>query len=193
MGNASSATALPALQVAAQCDTARFMGVWFVIGVKPTIFEKTCSNAVENYSFLTDENNDIDIDFKYNSNEPITSKLKSLPQKGWVQGSDKKNSAEWKVSPFWPVKMPFLILEVDDEYTYTVIGYPNRDYCWIMARTPTISAETYDMLKKRLVEKHQYSLDGLRDVPQVWTEEEREKRGFTKDQIPDSMLQSIDK
>jgi hypothetical protein len=49
------------------------------------------------------------------------------------------------------------------------------------------------MLKKLLVEKHQYSLDGLRDVPQVWTEEEREKRGYTKDQIPDSMLTRSDK
>jgi apolipoprotein D and lipocalin family protein len=193
MGNSSSASTLPALQVAAQCDTARFMGTWFVIAVKPTLFEKTNSNAVEKYSFLTDKKNDIDIDFKFNSKEPITSPIKSMPQKGWVQGSDKSNSAEWKVSPLWPIKMPYLILEVDDEYTYTVIGYPNRDYCWIMSRKPIMAAETYDMLKKRLVEKHQYNLEGLRDVPQVWTEEEREKRGLTKDEIPDSMLQSSDK
>lgn len=125
MGNSASSS-LPALQTVATCDTARFMGTWFVIGVKPTAFEKTCSNAVENYTLMENKNYDIDIDFQYNQDEPIRSKLKSLPQKGWVQG-DKSNSGDWKVSPFWPIKMPYKIIELDDkDYSYCVIGYPSR-------------------------------------------------------------------
>jgi len=84
--------------------------------------------------------------------------------------------------------MPFLILECDEDYTYTVIGYPSREYCWIMYRHPIMPDETFKMLKDRLVEKHQYSLDGLRDVPQVWTKAERGKRGLTAEEVPDSML-----
>ena len=118
MGSGSS---LPALETAASCDTSKFLGTWFVIGVKPTMFEKTCSNAVEIYSRVEDKKHDIDIDFQYNEKDPIESKLKSLPQKGWIQG-DKENSSTWKVSPFWPIKMPYLILEVDDDYSHTVIG-----------------------------------------------------------------------
>lgn len=188
MGN--SASALPALQTVSKCETSKFMGTWFVIGVKPTIFEKTCSNAVENYSLLDGENDDhdINIDFKYNKDEPIKSAVSSLPQKGWVLGGDKKNSAEWKVSPFPLIKMPFLILEVDDKYDYCIIGYPSRDYAWIMCRKPTMPEKTYSMLTKKLVEKHQYNLDGMRKVPQVWTKEERSKRGLTQNEIPDSML-----
>lgn len=165
------------------------MGTWFVIGVKPTMFEKTCSNAVENYSLLgDDEQHDIDIDFKYNKDDPIKSALSSLPQKGWVQGENKKNSGEWKVSPFPMIKMPFLILEVDDKYETCVIGYPSRDYAWIMSRKPKMPEKTYSMLTQKLVEKHQYNLDGLRKVPQVWTKDERDKRGLTKKEIPDNML-----
>ena len=195
MGNSGSATsALPPLVPAAGCDTASFMGTWFVIGVKPTVFEKTCSNAVERYTWVSKDNPkssfDIDIDFKYNNNVPITSAIKALPQKGWVQGTDKANSSTWKVSPFWPIKMPYIILEVDEtNYEYTVIGYPSRDYAWIMGRHPIMPDETYNMLTERLVSKHQYSLDGLRKVPQVWTAEERSKRGLTDKEIPDSMLQ----
>lgn len=164
-------------------------GTWFVIAVKPTLFEKTCSNAVEIYTKTQDKGNDIDIDFKYNKDEPIKSALKSLPQKGYIEGDDKSNSAEWKVSPFWPIKMPYLILEVDEACKdYTVIGYPSRDYCWIMSRTPRMEEKTYERLTKLLVEKHQYDLDGLRKVPQVWTKEEREKRSLN-DVIPDSMLE----
>mmetsp|Transcript_15536 Transcript_15536/g.25910 ORF Transcript_15536/g.25910 Transcript_15536/m.25910 type:complete len:196 (-) Transcript_15536:184-771(-) len=193
MGNSSSST-LPALKTVANCETSKFMGTWFVIGVKPTMFEKTCSNAVENYSLLGDDDDndngqhDVNIDFKYNKNEPIKSPLSSLPQKGWVQGDDKKNSAEWKVSPFPMIRMPYLILEVDDDYDYCIIGYPSRDYAWIMSRKPVMPDKTYSMLTKKLEEKHQYNLDGLRKVPQVWTKEERSKRGLTKKEIPDNML-----
>ena len=166
------------------------MGTWFVIAVKPTVFEKTCSNAVEKYTRMSDKKNfDVNIDFQYNKKEPIKSPIKSLPQKGWVQGDNKDNSGLWKVSPLWPVKMPYLILEVDDvDYSYTVIGYPSRDYCWIMSRTPTMSDALYNDLTQRLVEKHQYDLNGLRKVPQVWTREERDKRGFSAKEIPDSVL-----
>jgi apolipoprotein D and lipocalin family protein len=194
MGNSSSASSkLPALQPASNCNTAKFMGTWFVIGVKPTMFETTCSNAVERYTLLNDKSFDINIDFQFNKDEPIKSSLKSMPQKGWVQGDDKSDSARWKVSPLWPIKMPYLILEVDEQYSYTVIGYPSRDYCWIMSRKPIMPEATYDMLTKLLTEKHQYDLTGLRRVPQVWTAEEREKRGLTREEIPDSMLKATEK
>jgi apolipoprotein D and lipocalin family protein len=166
-----------------------------VVAVKPTMFEKTCSNAVEIYTLLSGKGHDIDIDFSYNQDEPIKSHLKKLPQKGYVDSADKSNSAKWKVSPFWPIKMPYLILEVDDACKdYTIIGYPSRDYCWIMSRTPQMDESTYERLTKLLVEKHQYPADpatkevvGLRKVPQFWTAEERAKRGLV-DAIPDKML-----
>eukprot|EP00522_Entomoneis_paludosa_P015365 CAMPEP_0172439308 /NCGR_PEP_ID=MMETSP1065-20121228/341_1 /TAXON_ID=265537 /ORGANISM="Amphiprora paludosa, Strain CCMP125" /LENGTH=198 /DNA_ID=CAMNT_0013187975 /DNA_START=167 /DNA_END=763 /DNA_ORIENTATION=- len=191
MGNSASSSSLPPLKTVSSCNTNKVMGTWFVIGVKPTAFETTCSNAVEIYSRADPKkNNDVNIDFQYNKNDPITSPLKSLPQKGWVQG-DKEDSGEWKVSPVWPIKMPYLILDVDQQdYQYVLIGYPSRDYAWIMGRTPNMPEETYNMLTKQLEEKHQYNLEGLRKVPQVWTAAERTKRGFTEKEIPDSMLVS---
>jgi apolipoprotein D and lipocalin family protein len=194
MGNSGS-SALPPLQPSsAGCDTAKFMGTWFVIAVKPTMFEKTNSNAVEKYTWVTQNDTkssfDIGIDFQYNTNEPLTSSIKALPQKGYIQGDDKSNSSLWKVSPFWPIKMPYLILEVDEvNYEYTVIGYPSREYAWIMARHPKLSDDTYNMLVDKLKTKHEYNLDGLRKVPQVWTADERTKRGLTQQEIPDDMLE----
>jgi len=167
------------------------MGTWFVIGVKPTTFETTNSNAVEIYTRTTDKAYDVFIDFQYNKKEPLDSPLTSLNQRGWIQG-DKDNSGIWKVCPnFLPkaLRMPYLVLEVDDDYSYTVIGYPSRAYCWIMYRHPVMPDSLYDSLTEKLREKHHYDLTGLRKVPQKWTKEEREKRGFTEKEIPDSMLQ----
>lgn len=84
---------LPPLQTVSTCQTHKFMGTWFVIAVKPTLLEKTSSNAVETYTRMPPGSyHDIDIDFQYNQSDAITSKLKSLPQRGWVQGSDKEVS-----------------------------------------------------------------------------------------------------
>eukprot|EP00527_Entomoneis_sp_CCMP2396_P000296 CAMPEP_0198139414 /NCGR_PEP_ID=MMETSP1443-20131203/2712_1 /TAXON_ID=186043 /ORGANISM="Entomoneis sp., Strain CCMP2396" /LENGTH=194 /DNA_ID=CAMNT_0043801531 /DNA_START=129 /DNA_END=713 /DNA_ORIENTATION=+ len=191
MGNSASASSLPPLSTIGTCNTNKMMGTWFVIGVKPTIFEKTCSNAVEIYSRQPEGTNyDIGIDFQYSKDTPISSPLKSLPQKGWVQGPDKEVSGDWKVSPSWPLKMPFPIIELDEEnYKHVVIGYPSRDYCWIMSRHPKMPEETYNMLTERLEKKHQYNLEGLRKVAQVWTADERTKRGFTEEEIPNNMLE----
>jgi len=204
MGNTlTTKTTLPPLETVARCETARFMGTWFVIGVKPTYLETTCSNAVEKYTLLRSsdadgygggrgDGHDVDIDFQYNNREPITSPLKSLPQKGWIQGSDKADSGEWKVSPFWPVKMPYPIVEIDDkDYQYVVVGYPSRKYCWIMSRKPSMEESTYNMLTERLMTRHHYDLEGLRKVPQVWTKEERERRGLTKEELPDKYLSKM--
>jgi lipocalin len=179
----------PPLQVVPKCETDRFMGVWFVVGVKPTIFEKTNSNAVEIYTRTNSaKGHDIDIDFQFNVKEPITSTMKALPQKGWVTGENKELSSTWTVSPMFPIKLSYPIIELDeDNYDYVVVGSENRAYAWIMGRSPVMKDETYNMLKQRLVERHQYDLEGFRDVPQVWTREEREKRDLDSI-IPDELL-----
>lgn len=212
MGNSASSASnkLPPLQTASNCVTERMMGTWFVIAVKPTAFETQNSNAVERYTWVHDDDDehkkkkshnqhDIDIDFTFNAKEPITSKVKSMPQKGWldVPAPDKEDAPKsiktqtgnWKVSPLWPIKLPYLILDVDPKhYHYCVIGYPSRAYCWIMSRTPQMNDDLYQRLTTDLKEKHQYDLNGLRKVPQKWTKSEREKRGLLQE-IPDSMLE----
>mmetsp|Transcript_61323 Transcript_61323/g.72831 ORF Transcript_61323/g.72831 Transcript_61323/m.72831 type:complete len:207 (+) Transcript_61323:48-668(+) len=193
MGNLSTrgANRYPPLQPVPTCDTARFMGTWFVIGNKPTLLERTASNAVEIYTWDKEPKPrapDIRIDFKMNRNEPIVSKLISLPQKGWIQSEDKSTASEWRVSPVWPVKLPYVIIELDDEnYEYCVIGYPNREYAWIMARKPQMDDMKYKMICEKLKSVHKYDLAGLRKVPHKWTKEERARRGL-ENEIPDDML-----
>ena len=189
-GKCSTDNKIP-LETVANCETSKFMGTWFVHGVIPTFLETTCSNAVETYTYVGGDltkKHDIDIGFDYNKGDPLSSPLKSANQKGWVQGDDKKNSGLWQISPFAPVKIDYLILEVDEvDYEYTVIGVRNRKYAWVMGRKPSMEEETFEMLKERLVTKHGYTLEGFRIVPQVWTEAERSKRKL-ESAIPDKYL-----
>jgi apolipoprotein D and lipocalin family protein len=207
MGNSASSS-LPALQTVSECVTERMMGTWFVIAVKPTMFETKNSNAVERYRWIDDSErksgaNDFDIDFQFNADAPIHSKLKALPQKGWIDVPREKTTAtttctdrrqtktgNWLVSPAWPIKMAYLLLEVDlEHYSYCVVGYPSRAYCWIMARTPKMEESLYNSLLDKLRNKHHYDLNGLRMVPQQWTKEEAQKRNLINE-IPQSMLEN---
>jgi apolipoprotein D and lipocalin family protein len=67
----------------------------------------------------------------------------------------------------WPIKADYRIVYLDDDYTKTIIGRQDRDFVWIMARTPTISALDYDQLVS-LVESLGYDTSKLERVPQRW-------------------------
>jgi len=137
-------------------------------------------NAVEKYS-CNESKTKISIDFTY-SNTNAPQKTYSLPQKGWVR-QDKGNGARWKVSPLWPLKMPYEIIELDEkDYKYCVIGYPSRDYFWIMSRSPKLDEGTHKEMLDRLVVKHGYDLEGSFRVRQEWGDREyARKRGVEKE------------
>jgi apolipoprotein D and lipocalin family protein len=163
------------LETVPDCDLNRYGGLWFVIAVKPTPLEIYACNAIERYT-ISGKNVEIDFSFKNNTNE--NAHVFSLPQRGFVQTSTK-----WKISPFWPIVMPYIIIELDIEnYDFVVIGYPSRDYVWIMCRKPTMDDELYNKLIDRLQSVHKYDLTGLRKIPQIWSEKEQRER-LTDDEI----------
>ena len=63
--------------------------------------------------------------------------------------------------------MPFLIIDLDDDYQYTVIGYPSRKYVWIMAREPKLSDEVYEGILSNLAEVG-YDISQINKILQQW-------------------------
>ena len=66
-----------------------------------------------------------------------------------------------------PVKADYRIVYLDDEYSQTIIARQKRDFIWIMARTPTISAADYDALIE-FSESIGYDASKIQRVPQKW-------------------------
>ena len=60
----------------------------------------------------------------------------------------------------WPIKADYRIAYLDENYEQTIIGRNNRDYVWVMARTPSISEEDYLNLVE-VVGSLGYELDAL--------------------------------
>ncbi|GIS53786.1 hypothetical protein Ct9H90mP29_08280 [bacterium] len=58
-------------------------------------------------------------------------------------------------------------IDLDDNYQFTVIGYPSRKYVWIMAREPKLSDEVYEGILSNLAEVG-YDISQINKILQQW-------------------------
>jgi apolipoprotein D and lipocalin family protein len=148
------------IPVAPQVDLQKFMGPWYVIANIPTVIEKGAHNAIESYAL--DADGTIDTTFTFNQ-DAFDGPAKKYNPRGFVVEGTK--NAIWGMRFVWPIKAEYVISYVDPAYTETIIGRSSRDYVWIMARTPTISAERYDALVGK-VREYGYDVSKVQKVPQ---------------------------
>lgn len=144
-------------------DIKRFMGPWYVLAGRFTFLEVDVHNGIETYTWNSEKER-IDVDFTFNRGSFQGSK-KSIPQKAWVY--DTQTNAHWKVSPIWPLKFDYLIVDLDEDYTWAAIGVPDQKYLWIMARDWRNPENTIKSVTERLVKKG-YDTKNLVLVPQKW-------------------------
>ena len=143
-------------------DIEKFMGDWYVIANIPTIIEKNAFNAIENYKL--NSRGEIETTFSFYQNSPNGNKKVYTP-KGYIY--NKETNAEWRMEFLWPIKLPFLIIDLAEDYSYTVIGYPNREYVWIMSRNIELDEVTYGKILNNL-ELVGYDISKIKHVPQIW-------------------------
>lgn len=104
---------------------------------------------MENYTW-DPKNEKIKIDFTFNK-DSFTGPTKSIPQKGWIH--NKQSNAHWMVSPLWPLRFDYLIIDLADDYSWTAIGVPNQKYLWIMSREWNFDDSKVQEISTRLKEK----------------------------------------
>ena len=149
------------LQTVEYVDLERFMGDWYVIANIPTAIEKGAHNAIESYHL--DDDGSIATTFTVHD-ESFEGELKTYRPRGFVQD---ESNALWGMQFVWPIKADYRIIYLDDDYSITVIGRNKRDYVWVMAREPEVSAQKYAEILTML-ESVGYSLDEIELVPQKW-------------------------
>ena len=140
----------------------KFMGKWYVIANIPTFIEKGAHNATETYTLRDD--GDIDVSFHFNK-DAFDGPAKEYHPKGFIH--DKHSNAEWRMRFIWPFLADYLILDLADDYTYTIIGVPSRKYIWIMAREPKISDTLYTKLVQK-IKAMDFDVSQIKKVPQKY-------------------------
>lgn len=140
-------------------DLNRFMGKWYVLAHIPTFIEKNAYNGVESYRLAADGT----IPTTYVFNEGgFDGPVKTYRPLGFVE--NQKTKAQWWMQFVWPFKATYLIVYLDKNYETTIIGVPNRNYAWIMARTKTLPEADYNKLVAWLAESG-HDITKLRRIP----------------------------
>jgi apolipoprotein D and lipocalin family protein len=136
------------LEVVPYVDLSRYVGIWYEIATIPQRFQKDCVGVTATYTLRDDGT--IGVVNKCRK-KTLDGKLKSVRGKAWVV--DKKTNAKLKVRFFWPFRGDYWIIELDADYQYAVVGHPNRNYLWILSRSPQIEESLYQDLLKRIAQK----------------------------------------
>jgi apolipoprotein D and lipocalin family protein len=137
----------PDLPVVSHVDLKSYTGKWYEIAAFPQSFEKDCYCTTAEYNIKEDYIEVINTCRK----NGIEGKINQARGKAFVQNNP--SNAKLSVQFFWPFRGDYWIIELADDYSYSVVGDPSREYLWILARTPKMSDETYNMLLEKIKTK----------------------------------------
>mgnify|MGYP003439091766 CR=1 FL=1 len=70
-----------------------------------------------------------------------------------------------KLQFFWPLRGDYWVLALDPGYRWALVGHPNREYLWVLARTRTLDESVYAQILA-LAGAQGYDVTQLRRTPQ---------------------------
>jgi apolipoprotein D and lipocalin family protein len=150
------------LKTAPDVNIARYMGHWRVIAHIPYFAEAGCSDSIESYALRADG----DIDNWFSCRKGSASAPLERQARARAHIENTATHAEWNVLFFHVLKIKYVVLAVDPQYQWAVVGHPSKQYGWIFSRTGTLPPETYDKALRVLADAG-YDTARLERVPQT--------------------------
>ena len=141
----------PPLQTIASLDIQRYLGVWHEITKYPNQFQAKCvSDTSATYSLSQDGT----VRVVNRCKTADGGMAEAIGEARQVGGPD---SPKLKVrfAPAWLAFLPMVwgnywVIDLDEDYRLVAISEPTRRYLWVLSRAPTVDAEAYQALLKRL-------------------------------------------
>jgi apolipoprotein D and lipocalin family protein len=131
-------------------DLNKYAGKWFEIASFPQRFQKGCNCTTAEYTLC--------------NKDSIDGKLSYIKGKAFVEANS--GNAKLLVQFFWPFKGKYWIIELADDYSYAVVGHPNRNYLWILSRTPQMDEAIYHQLITKIAAKG-YDISKIKITKQI--------------------------
>lgn len=142
-------------------DLDKYLGTWYEIARYDHRFERDMVGVKAHYSMRPDGKIKVTNSGYKNSFDGVYSEAIG---KAKVPNPD-KHPAKLKVSFFWIFYGDYLVMELDDDYQWAVIGSSSDKYLWILSRTPQLDEDVYDMLLQK-IKKRGYDTTQLIKVKQ---------------------------
>ena len=128
-------------------DLARYAGTWYEIARLPMWFQRHCVHSKAVYTARPDGKMGV-------HNECVTDKGNTDQADGVATVVDTKTNARLNVVfDNWFARLfgssaegNYWILDLDAEYRTALVGTPDRQYLWILARSPRLDEATFQRL-----------------------------------------------
>ena len=132
------ATRNKSLKTVNHVDLEKYLGTWYEIAKFPQGFEKGCTNVTADYSLREDGKISVVNSCLKDGKLKVTDGVASI--------NDKESNAKLDVQFQWPFNGKYWIIALAPDYSYAVVGHPNRKYLWILNRKPVMDNMTYNHL-----------------------------------------------
>ncbi len=121
-----------------QVDLDRYVGGWYEVASFPAWFQRGCTGTTAEYSLRDDGKIRV-----VNTCFDETLDGRKRVAEGRAKVVEGSNGSKLKVSFFGPFWGDYWVLGLDENYEWAVVGSPDRDYLWILSRTPELPPEVY--------------------------------------------------
>ena len=125
-------------------DLKKYAGTWYEIGRLPMYFQRNCASDVTATYVEKTDGSGIKV-----INQCKAQDGSGITAEGLAKPAD-STSSKLKVTflPSWIRWLPvgradYWILAHDADYKTALVGTPDKDYLWLLARSPNVSQETY--------------------------------------------------
>lgn len=137
------------LETVPEVDLERYAGTWYEIASFPQRFQKGCHCTTATY---TKTDKDYILVENKCRRDSINGKASGITGKAFIDAGS--GNAKLKVQFFWPLRGKYWIIDLADDYSYAVVGHPNRKYLWILSRTPLMDEQLYEEIVQRAKSKN---------------------------------------
>lgn len=149
--SAQADTPPAALSTIAALDVPRYMGTWYEIAKYPNRFQRHCAGFTQaEYRLLTDGKVQV-------ANRCRTADGRMDEAIGTARqiGAADSPRLEVRFAPAWLSFLPWVwgdywVIDLDADYRLVAVSEPEREYLWILSRTPTVDPQALEALRARL-------------------------------------------
>lgn len=128
-------------------EKSRYLGTWYEIARLDHSFERGLERITATYTVREDGGIDV-LNRGFHVDDGVWNEAN-----GKAYFVDSEEVGHLKVSFFGPFYASYVIMALDPDYQWALVTGPNRDYFWILSRTPSLSDETLSMLLKKADKK----------------------------------------
>ena len=159
---------LPPLETVTSVDLTRYSGTWYEIARLPMWFQRDCVASQAIYTLLLNGNVGV-------KNQCLTTSGDQKQAQGVATVVDENTNAKlyvvfdnWAAKLFsgWgsaPTEGNYWILYLDLDYRTALVGTPDREYLWVLSRSPTLEKAIYEKLVSLGKQKGYFTANLIQD------------------------------